>query len=162
MTRAYLCIVLACTASTQLAAQPLGRLFFTPEERAALDSSRGQKNVAGKSVSANALEASPTPQVITLNGLVRRSDGKSTVWLNHSALTERDMLKGRPVIGNIRTDGTITLRAPHSGASFDLKVGQRAELLSGRDIRPVTPATASAPEPGNASEKMKSAPAHAR
>ena len=68
-------------ASAHAGAQaPLGRLFFTPEERAALDAGRP-------------LHAEPEVQTdITprrLDGIVRRSDGHSTVWINGAAEQRR-------------------------------------------------------------------------
>ena len=169
MMRICTFVVLTWTASTQVAAQPLGRLFFTPAERAALDASRGQKQVPRKLVSDKALEAPPTPQIITFDGLVRRSDGKSTVWLNHRALTERDMLADRRVVGHIRADGALTLQVPQTGASVDLKVGQRVELLPGRNIAPSTSTKANGAQTGHTPERVqgesaqaKSAPSHAQ
>ena len=58
-------------------AEPLGRLFFTPAQRKALD--------AGKQVrtsQSSAASAVRVPREITLNGVVTRSDGESTVWVN--------------------------------------------------------------------------------
>ncbi|MDD5331079.1 MAG: hypothetical protein PHX38_13840, partial [Sulfuricella sp.] len=52
-------------------AEPIGRLFLSPDERAMLDR---QRNDAG---------AASTPAGrITLNGFVRRSSGKTTAWLD--------------------------------------------------------------------------------
>lgn len=61
-------------ASLLLVAQPeawadLGRLFYTPEERARLDRAPG----AGE-------PAAQAPR--TVNGIVRRSDGQGTVWID--------------------------------------------------------------------------------
>ena len=63
-----------------MAAEPLGRLFFTPEQRAALD--------AGKLIQAprsSRVPAARGPREVTLNGVVTRSDGESTVWVNGRA-----------------------------------------------------------------------------
>lgn len=53
--------------------EALGRLFFTPEERAALDRQRQQGALDGKAAE------SATPSI---NGIVRPSGGKTTVWVN--------------------------------------------------------------------------------
>lgn len=68
----------------------VGRLFFTPAERAALERSRRQAQEA-PTVAPEALPQLPvvseTPPdevlpVITVNGYVKRSGGESTVWVN--------------------------------------------------------------------------------
>lgn len=155
MMRVYVCLVLAWAVGTAVAAQPLGRLFFTPGERAAMDVSRGQKHVPKKSASVEAApETPPTPQSITFDGLVHRSDGKSTAWLNNRALDEREVRSDLPVIGRIRPDGTVTLEVPRTGAKVDLKVGQRAELQSGR-ITTATPPQAPNDKLGDVPEKTR-------
>ena len=77
-----LCLSAAITlASASAAAQaPLGRLFFTPEERAALDAGRPRH-----SEPAAAIELTPR----RLDGIVRRSDGRGTVWINGEAERRR-------------------------------------------------------------------------
>jgi hypothetical protein len=63
-------------------AQELGRLFFTPEQRSALDARRKARLPDRP---AAAVVASPT---MRLDGYVKRSGGKSTVWVNREALDE--------------------------------------------------------------------------
>jgi hypothetical protein len=62
--------------------EDLGRLFFTPEQRAALDARR-KARVPDKP--AAAVMASPTTRV---DGFVKRSGGPSTVWVNGEPLPE--------------------------------------------------------------------------
>jgi len=69
-------ILLAAGASTATA-QELGRLFFTPQQRAELDARR-KARVPDKPAAATAIESPRT----RLDGYVKRSDGESTVWLN--------------------------------------------------------------------------------
>lgn len=63
-------------------AQELGRLFFTPQQRADLDARR-KARVPDKP--AAAAVASP---VTRLDGYVKRSGGPSTVWINGESITE--------------------------------------------------------------------------
>ena len=63
-------------------AQEVGRLFFTPEQRAALDARR-KARVPDKP--AAVVVASPTTRV---DGFVKRSGGPSTVWVNGEPLPE--------------------------------------------------------------------------
>jgi len=55
-------------------AEELGRLFFTPEQRHALDARR-----KARAPDRPAAAASPT---LRLDGYVKRSGGRSTVWVN--------------------------------------------------------------------------------
>ena len=64
-------------AANVAAAESLGRLFFTPKERAALD--RGKAGQLAELV--EVMPAEPRPPV-EMNGYVARSDGKTTVWLD--------------------------------------------------------------------------------
>lgn len=54
---------------------PLGRLFFTPQQRAALDRER----LLGFSQRPSSLDSDTS---YTFNGEVRRSSGKNTRWIN--------------------------------------------------------------------------------
>jgi len=106
----------------------LGRLFFTPEQRATLDNARKQ-NIRSEIGSENEQQAAPVPQNISVNGVVRRSDGKSTVWINNRAVTDR--LTGGISVSTGKNDGRVKLTMPESGRSVDLKVGQTVEIVSG-------------------------------
>jgi hypothetical protein len=155
MMRIYLCLLLAWATSAGVCAQPLGRLFFAPDERATLDASRGQKHVPKKSAATESVpEVPPAPQIITFDGLVNRSDGRSTAWLNNKPFDEREVRSSLPVNGRIRPDGTLTLQVPRTGASIDLKVGQRAELPSGR-VAPGNPTSANVVARPRAEESAK-------
>lgn len=130
MTR---CLALACAlllvAEPVAAAELLGRLFFTPPQRASLDVARSQKSRT--TLSAEKEEAAPVPEVVTYGGMVRRSDGKTTVWINNRAIHDKDAAAGRSMVNQVRPDGGIALQVPQTGRSVDLKVGQSVELLSG-------------------------------
>jgi len=111
------------------ATEPVGRLFFTPAQRASLDVARTQR-ARTSLASEQSEEAAPTPQTITYGGMVRRSDGKSTMWVNNRAIPDNEAATGA-IVGRVRADGGITLSLPQSGRSVDLKPGQSIELLSG-------------------------------
>jgi hypothetical protein len=72
----------------------------------------------------------PSPEVVTYGGMVRRSDGKTTVWLNNHAVGDKEAASR--IVGKVRPDGSVTLQSPQTGKNVELRVGQRAELLSGR------------------------------
>jgi len=128
-------LVLACALvalSAPAPAEPLGRLFYTPDQREALDTARNKKTRGNPDTEKEkpAVEAPPAPEIVTYGGIVRRSDGKTTVWLNNRAVNEKDKGSGA-VLSAVRPDGRVTLHSPQTGRNVDLKVGQRAELLSG-------------------------------
>ena len=81
MTRVFTALILFLVTQP-CAAQELGRLFFTPDERAALDARR-RARVPDRP--AAVVVASPTTK---LDGYVKRSGGPSTVWVNGEALPE--------------------------------------------------------------------------
>ncbi|PKO94674.1 MAG: hypothetical protein CVU16_01570 [Betaproteobacteria bacterium HGW-Betaproteobacteria-10] len=77
--RPLLLLILALLPSLAWPQQePLGRLFFTPQQRAALDRQREQnRNFVPN--------ASDSESRLTINGEVRRSSGRSTRWINGEA-----------------------------------------------------------------------------
>ena len=126
--RALLAILILLLPLPARAAEPLGRLFFTPEQRAQLDTLRTKK------VAASQVKDEPVPENITYSGIVQRSDGKSTVWVNNKALSEHDVRETGSLVGRIERDGRILVQ-PFQGSkapAMRLKVGQSAELLSGQ------------------------------
>ncbi len=119
-------VVLMLGASTAAGADP-GRLFFTPAQRATLDNAR-KLNIRSEVGSENA-QAAPVPQNVSVNGVVRRSDGKSTVWINNRALSAPQT--GGIDVATGKTGDRVKLTVPESGRSVDLKVGQTVEIVSG-------------------------------
>ena len=91
------------------AAETFGRFFFTPAERAQLDLARAQ-NRAPQPKPAEPAETAPAPQVLTYSGMVRRSDGKSVLWLNNRPVDEKEALSSLAVTGRVRSDGAVTVR----------------------------------------------------
>jgi len=120
-------------ATAPVAAQPAnppGRLFFTPDQRASLDRARAQRARTTLSTENTEQDAAPVSQTIIYGGVVRRSDGKSTAWLNNQPVNDREQFGGA-IVGRVRPDGSVTLQVPQSGRSVSLKPGQSVELLSG-------------------------------
>lgn len=115
------------------ASEPLGRMFFTPAQRASLDVARSQRarTTLATEKTEEVATAAPVPQTITFDGMVRRSDGKSTVWINNRPINENEQAGAAVIVGRVRADGGILLQMPQSGRSVELKVGQSIELLSG-------------------------------
>jgi hypothetical protein len=108
-------------------AQELGRLFFTPEQRAVLDARRRARVPDTPTVS---VVASPTTRV---DGFVRRSGAPSTVWVNGEPLGEQGAEAPRIVRGSVDPRVSIPI---DGGVRFSLKPGQVLDRGSGevRDV----------------------------
>lgn len=127
------------------AAEPLGRLFFTPAQRAKLD--------AGKAIT-EPKKAGPTvqgPRSVTVNGIVTRSDGESTVWVNGAPAGTRRP-NAAPIMAKPAGEATARVRVMDSDAR--LRVGQTLDRRSGRVLEPyqtrrtADPGTAEGPATG--------------
>jgi len=123
-------LLLACTlAAPALQAQELGRLFFTPDQRAALDARR-KARVPDRPNAPTVV--SPTTR---LDGYVKRNEGPSTVWVNGDPLLETS--PEAPRIGaNRRDDGRVSVPVGESGARVGLRPGETLDRGSGevRDV----------------------------
>ena len=105
-----------------MAAESLGRLFFTPTQRNALD--------AGKYAGTPAPVA-PGPRTVHLDGVVTRSDAQRTVWINGTAYHDRSP-DGMQVKTSPEAPASTSIRIPGKTAATRVKVGQRLDLNSGR------------------------------
>lgn len=127
--RRLLLLVAASIALVPAArAQELGRLFFTPDQRAALDARR-KARVPDKPAAA---AASPTTR---LDGYVQRSGGPSTVWVNGEGQLETS--PDAPRIGATRRDdGRVSVPVGEGGARVGLRPGETLDRGTGevRDL----------------------------
>ena len=94
--------------------EPLGRLFFTPQQRAALDRQR-QLNLS-------ALDNEPGQ---TLNGEVRRSSGRSTRWINGEPNWDGSPPKPRVPVGDTYYPGTGVRESLLGSGKIIVKPGSR-------------------------------------
>lgn len=111
------------------AAQELGRLFFTPQQRSALDERR-RARMPDKP--AAAVVATPVTRV---DGYVQRSGGPPTVWINGDPLSES--APEAPRIDTSRTpSGSVSITLGESGARTRLKPGEALDRGTGevRDV----------------------------
>ncbi|MFN0318320.1 MAG: hypothetical protein ACKVQA_25120 [Burkholderiales bacterium] len=149
-----------------------GRLFMTPQQRAALDDARRHKvRAVAKPVKKAVAAVAPKPERpsgnVTLNGIVRRSDGESTIWVNGVAMP------GDAQTGKVQVDpassqsGVIQIPHANTGGRVELKVGQKLDMSNGQVTERYTnrgqrtvPATATA-QP-RAGERVTNGPVRAR
>jgi hypothetical protein len=122
-------LLVAASAPAPAVEPKLGRLFFTPEQRAQLDAARAER-ARGAPVAEASEEAPQVPEVVTYSGLIRRNDGRTTIWINNRVLDE-GVVGGPQISGRVRPDGALVLQVPQSGRGVELKVGQSVELLTG-------------------------------
>ena len=129
MTRLFFLVAVSIALAPAARAQELGRLFFTPDQRAALDARR-KARVPDKPAAAAVV--SPTTR---LDGYVQRSDGPSTVWVNGEGLLETS--PEAPRIGATRRDdGRVSIGVGDSGARVGLRPGETLDRGTGevRDL----------------------------
>ncbi|MBI4986004.1 MAG: hypothetical protein HZC24_11880 [Rhodocyclales bacterium] len=106
-----------------VAAEPLGRLFFTPAERAAADRQRAAQVGAATR---------------TLDGVVTRSNGSATLWIDGQARHGRSAALGIPRRTRDRAavpseDGRpILLRV---GETMDAATGATRDLVAPGSVR---------------------------
>ena len=94
--------------------RPLGRLFFSAEQRALFDQQRQydmQDAHAG----------------LTLNGTVIRSSGRTTAWINHHPHHDHRARQALEVITHGAGQATFTLRG---NTALEIKVGESVQPAS--------------------------------
>jgi hypothetical protein len=128
-------LFVAATANL-CAAEPLGRLFYTPAQRAQLDTLRAQKNVAPPVQEAK--EPAAAPEVVTYGGIVRRSDGKSTVWINNRMVNDGKPLDDISISSRRRADDRVSVSLPQVPGAVELRVGQSLDVQTGSVSEPFT------------------------
>ena len=91
-----------CLCGSGFAAQDLpGRLFYTPAQRAQLEAARARNVTQARQAAPDA-----APPVVRFDGMVIRSDGSSTRWVNGQAQVGGSGVAGlKP--GQIRADGKV-------------------------------------------------------
>jgi len=109
--RFILLVALSLTSHAQ--AEVLGRLFFTPEERTQLEQQQAQQ--ALKARLAETSDGGNSQSVITVNGLIKRSDGSRIVWINGKAQK----------LGPSSMPNVVPITVPGKDKPVDVKVGQR-------------------------------------
>lgn len=117
----------------------LGRLFFTPEKRAALDRQR-ELNLT------QTREANSEGSSLTINGVVRRSSGRSTTWVNGTPINENLVLPGTAINPSKNAPAKVEI-GEHQlkiGDSLNQGTGEKDDLLRGGSIT-VTPGSSTKP-----------------
>ena len=108
--------------------QEVGRLFFTPDQRAALDARR-KARVPDRPAMTSVV--SPTTR---LDGYVKRSGGRSTVFVNGEALLEGTA--DAPVVDPERRGGRVPVTGGDGRPRVELRPGEVLDRDTGavRDV----------------------------
>jgi hypothetical protein len=134
----FFCLLLLTAPFSPVSAQELGRLFFTPEYREALDHRR-QFGIQEQQERQE--EASGDP-ALTIDGVVTRSSGKRTVWINGIARDDSLETGGVAVVPKRFNPGRVVVHPEGGpvaeidvGDTIDPNTGETADLLGGGHIR---------------------------
>lgn len=138
------CFSLAAFAENkQSPSQPAnyGRLFYSDSQRQQLNAARklpAQPQQPSKKIGApQKINVVPLTEPVTLQGYVKRSDGKSTLWINRQAVQENSTLNAMQIgklnrqleIQKGRKTATqaekLNIHIPANGQHIQLKVGQQ-------------------------------------
>ena len=126
-------IALASLTNSTCADEALGRLFFAPERRQLLDRQR-ELNIQ------QTQEVIEEPTV-TVNGVVVRSSGRRTAWVNGVAQNENETPSGVSVSTDRYLPGHITIETGTSsttqtsvGNTIIRSTGETSDALNGGSI----------------------------
>jgi len=96
-----------CLSGVSLAAPvEMGRLFYTPAERAQLESARAHK-LTGSSPSGKPDSPSSLPPPLRYDGVLMRSDGKTTRWVDGKPQVGTPGVAAGLKPGQIRANGKV-------------------------------------------------------
>ncbi len=122
-------LILACIPSPA-GSEELGRLFFSPERRQMLDRQR-QFNIQER-------KEIPEDPTLTINGVVTRSSGKRTVWINGAAQDDRDVSSGVIASPRAKNPARVVVQGSEApaaeigvGGTVNRNTGETADLLGG-------------------------------
>ncbi|WP_407897288.1 hypothetical protein [Ferrigenium sp. UT5] len=90
-------------------AAELGRLFFTPQERAQLEIQGAVKS-----------DAPAQRDSLTVNGMIQKNGGKRIFWINGE--------KQEAVAATGKAPASVKVTVPGNRQPVEVKVGQRIEL----------------------------------
>ena len=129
----------------EASAQRLGRLFTSVDERASLEELRYQSQFATPApapepvavVPGAVAQSASVVSSLTVNGIVRSSDGSATVWINGDQIQRGGSTReGIRVITTGPGGRNVRARLPSGVDTIDLKPGQKIDVLHGVVLEP--------------------------
>lgn len=107
-------------ASLPANAEELGRLFFTPEQRAQLEHGKLQST-----------DSDDSHRVLAVNGIVQKHGGARTVWINGIAQPA--------AVNDGRAPESLSVAAAGQAQPVKIKVGQKLHINPPASEHPVSP-----------------------
>lgn len=107
----FIAFILCASGAGVSNAAELGRLFFTPQERAQLERQGAVK-----------ADAPVQRDSLTVNGMIQKSGGKRIFWINGE--------KQEAVAAPGKAPASVKVTVPGNSQPVEVKVGQRIELNS--------------------------------
>lgn len=127
------CLLASAACPAAVAEEALGRLFFSPERRQQLDRQR-ELNVLDK-------QQPPADPTLTIDGVVARSSGKRTAWVNGSPQHEDEQWTGLAVTPRHGDPGKVlvetsdlTAARARVGQTVNRNTGDSVDLLNGGQL----------------------------
>lgn len=132
--------LLAVVAQNAAAEAVFGRLYTTPKQREQLDDARRRQPTENIIVTVteqqlpenkSAPQQTGTVPAISLDGIVYRSDGKNTAWINRNSTNAGNLENQYTRVGERDVESNrarITL--PDNQTRIELKVGQQYDVNS--------------------------------
>ncbi|MEX0959678.1 MAG: hypothetical protein WDZ63_10370 [Burkholderiales bacterium] len=137
-----LVLVLGVTGQAIAAEEGLGRLFFTPKQRAALDAgapiSRPAPKPAAAATAPRRPAPPPAPRELRLGGVVTRSDGERTVWIDGKPY-HRDQPDDVRIIIDMADPATVRVQPRGTQSPIEVRVGQTLDRRTGTVREPYAP-----------------------
>ncbi len=99
----------------------LGRLFHTPAQRAEIDRQRAAQR-----------PASGTPARLAINGIIVRSDGKTSAWINDTVLNMPDQFGDTWISSAPGHAGKLIIK-PRHGPTRQARVGETIAADDGKE-----------------------------
>lgn len=139
---ASLVLVLGIADQAIAADESLGRLFFTPKQRAALDAgapiSRPAPKPAATAAAPRRIAPPPAPRELRLGGVVTRSDGERTVWIDGKPY-HRDQPDDVRIITDMADPGAARVQPRGTKTPIEVRVGQTLNRRTGTVREPFVP-----------------------
>lgn len=128
-TPARLALLVSFSLMPPAQAEGLGRLFFTPTERAQLEQEHTRQAIGERGAGEQS--------TLTVNGLIKRSDGSSIVWINGKAQK----------IGTSEHAGVVPMILPGKKIPVGVNIGQRIVRDNSVPTKPVTESASNGGKP---------------
>ena len=142
--------LLCLTAPAAVAAEELGRLFFTPQQREDLDRRRATNRAEEE---APQIKEGP----LMLNGHVQRSSGRTTTWINGAPQYDNPPSRDPARVTVVPNDGEpgVSLKV---GETYERTGGAVRDRLNGGEITVRKSARQSQPVAGRGADAKSPAP----